>query len=115
MNNLSWLLLIGDIVQNISITISLLSFFGLFGFLGLGFVRCLIGDSFEAGWPIAKIGLWIFIPMIIVTTLIPSKQTIYMIAASEMGETVINSPETKKMFDLLKSKVEEQLAPIKTN
>lgn len=115
MNNLSWLLLLADLTQNISITIGIVAGLLLVGGAGAAFGHFLVDEDTERAGPIIKTFLWITIPLFIVNAFIPSKTTIYMIAASEMGETVINSPETKKMFDLLKTKIEEQLAPIKSN
>lgn len=46
--------------------------------------------------------------------IIPSENTFYLIAASEMGETVVANPETIEIFDLLKetvkTKLEEQIS-----
>lgn len=47
------------------------------------------------------------------SSFIPSSSTIYMIAASEAGETIVTSPEAKEVFDdlktIIKSKLKEQL------
>lgn len=115
MNNLSWLLLWADLAQNVSITITLIASLLFIGGGITAFIHFLVDEDAERAMPLIKSILWITIPIFLIASLIPSKQTIYMIAASETGETVVNSPETKKMFDLLKSKIEEQLQSVKPN
>lgn len=47
---------------------------------------------------------------------IPSDKTIYLIAASEAGETIVTSPEAKEVFEdlktIIKSKLKEQLPKV---
>jgi len=45
----------------------------------------------------------------IVACLLPSKGTIYMIAASEAGEQVIKTPEAREMFEALRLRIMEEL------
>lgn len=41
--------------------------------------------------------------------LTPSSKTIYMIAASEAGETIVTSPEAREIFDDLKEVIKLKL------
>lgn len=62
---------------------------------------------------------WRRLPVIVMAIAIPlavlspSSTTVYMMAASEAGETIIKSPESKEVFDdlksIIKSKLKEQL------
>lgn len=55
---------------------------------------------------------WYFAATIAVSlllTLIPSKDTVYMIAASEAGEYVVNTPEAQEMLGDLKNILKMQL------
>lgn len=45
----------------------------------------------------------------LVSLIIPSRQTTYLIAASEMSEIVINDPKTQKVFDILADKIMKEL------
>jgi hypothetical protein len=50
---------------------------------------------------------------VFVGVLIPSKQTIYMMAAAKVGQDIVASPETKeiggKVLQLINQKLDEQL------
>lgn len=56
---------------------------------------------------------WVPVALGVITILAPSSKTIYLIAASEAGETIVTSPEAKEVFDdlktIIKSKLKEQL------
>lgn len=43
------------------------------------------------------------------TAVVPSSNTIYLIAASEAGETVVSSPEAKEMFNDIKTIIKQKL------
>lgn len=43
--------------------------------------------------------VWIPIIICLFAALIPSSQTLYLIAGSELGETAINSPEAKALYE----------------
>lgn len=111
MNNLSWLLYLGDIIENLK---AVLDIFLVLGFIstvcsvGVGFY--LKGETYDEesvlkGKYIHKKVLFVCLPLLIVfglvTSMLPSKQTIYLIAASEMGEEAIKSTTGKKALDAL--------------
>lgn len=50
-----------------------------------------------------------FLTLTLLAVILPNKETVYMIAASEMGETVITSEEGKETFNLLKENVDQYL------
>lgn len=43
--------------------------------------------------------------LVLMSTLIPSKQTMYMIAASEIGETVVTDPKNAEIIDELRNSI----------
>ena len=43
--------------------------------------------------------------MMFLSTLVPSERTMYMIAASEIGETIVTSPEAEEVFGELKDTI----------
>tara|TARA_Y100000780_G_C13669839_1_gene411956 strand:- start:1038 stop:1394 length:357 start_codon:yes stop_codon:yes gene_type:complete len=112
MNSLSWVLYLADIIGSFANTIGFFSFFGIVFIFGLtlffGF-QCDTGDR-EAGTWTKPLGyLWIPILCFILISFVPSKQTIYMIAASEVGETVVNNPQTQSMVNDLSSLIQKKL------
>lgn len=58
-------------------------------------------------WPKKLIGFGAVI--LLVASFLPSRNTIYMIAASEMGEKVVTAPETRELFNDLRAVVSQQL------
>ena len=61
----------------------------------------------EAKW------FWVTGILILFLTLVPSKDTFYMILASEAGETVVNTPEAKEMMKDVREIIDAQLEKLK--
>lgn len=64
-------------------------------------------DPFLNPWVVAGL-----LSVFLFSHLIPSERTIYLIAASEMGEVVVTDPETVEIFDLLKETVKTKLEEV---
>ena len=113
MNNLSWLIYLASVVPNLSgfiITIMIvvsaaLSFWAL--------AVAMHNDDYRAEevWEYPKFK--VFIPLIfllgLIASLIPDKQTIYLIAGSEAGEYVVNTPEAQEIMNDIHSIIKLQL------
>jgi hypothetical protein len=56
---------------------------------------------------------WIFVFSMVVAAFIPSSTTVYMIATSEAGEMVVNTPEAKEIMSDLKEILNIQLDKLK--
>lgn len=54
--------------------------------------------------------LWVAVVAVVVSLLMPSRETMYMIAASEVGEEAIQTPEFAKMRKILNKYLDEQLS-----
>lgn len=126
MNNLSWLIYAADVVGKAGP-------FSLFAGLGLmasGVIMALVGrnswnyyssmsesqiaESEQFRKSLSRLGPRCVIAAIVflfIATAIPSRGTIYMIAASEIGETVVTSPDAVGMMGdlrtIIKSKLKE--------
>jgi hypothetical protein len=61
----------------------------------------------EAKW------FWVTGILIFFLTLVPSRDTFYMILASEAGETVVNTPEAKEMMKDVREIIDAQLEKLK--
>lgn len=51
----------------------------------------------------------LFLFVSIIQSLIPSRETIYLIAGSEVGEIVVNSPEAREILDDVKTVIKQQI------
>ena len=94
MNDLSWFLYLAGTLPQVSWAIRILSFLGLVASLFFFAVYLLDkvshGDLWQNLHPWRFAWLWCAIPFV-ASFLVPEKETFYAIAASEMGEEVLNS------------------------
>lgn len=95
MNSLSWFIYFADVVGTLSVLFTLVGIVSL----AVSVVSLIIKEkinSFVAYFAISSAFLFL------VATLIPSKQTLYAIAASEIGEEILKSEEGKQVINALK-------------
>lgn len=133
MNTLSWLLYGADVLNNLG------TFFTVIGIVSLIIAIPTTLCGYIIVWDIKKdrssneiwfeprkyvrivaiLALVVGIALNLISIIIPSKQTMYMIAASEMGEVVIKSDEGAEIYNELKAIVMNNLksvsAPQKTS
>jgi hypothetical protein len=55
----------------------------------------------------------IFLLVLMTDRLIPSRDTIYLIAGSEVGEIVVNSPEAREILNNVKTVIKQQIKEVK--
>jgi hypothetical protein len=96
-NTLSWFLYLADVLPNVS---KLLLIFAIIG-----------GIASLVLWPPKTIALLniLFCFLFFLSGLIPSKDTFYAIAASELGEQVIDSPTGQRVKQAIEAWIEQQL------
>lgn len=117
MNQLSWLLYFASVADNISITLAIVFFIvaAVAVASGVGVVACL-ADGADGGLVRAKclavLRKYSLIALVImaVSTPIPSKETIYAIAVSEMGEKALATPLAGKATKALNAWLDRQIA-----
>jgi hypothetical protein len=108
MNQLSWFLYFADVVSGLGLTLGMLSFVCLFA----GLVWLAIRVETEQARPlILPIRLLIaaFPVGLLLANVIPGKNTMYAIAASELGEQVVTSDTGKKVASALEAWLDKQL------
>ena len=125
MNTLSWFLYVADVIGGIGLmfgTIGGLLFLGgwIFAIPGYMVIWTVFRDQEEAAKKSKEAFAWLSPRMVIAgflmitaSVLVPSKQTMYMIAASEMGEVVVKSEEAKEIFGELKTTVIHELKRVR--
>jgi hydrogenase maturation factor HypF (carbamoyltransferase family) len=101
MNSLSVLLYAASVSENLSTVLGMGSIISLAGTGGVKLV-CAAEDLKQP-----KVRGLVIASLIALTVslLLPSKQTVYMIAASETAERVGATPEAREMMDLLRRKI----------
>lgn len=112
MNSLSWLIYAAELSNSISAACAFVVFAAVAG-LGFNALGCAMGynadawENFKIFWPKT---IKYLLPLLIVSVVLPSKTTIYAIAASEMGEKVINTPTAAKAMKALDAWLDRQIA-----
>lgn len=109
MNNLSLFMYFAGVVEGLSILLDMtILLLGVTAALTLVF--CFVEIK-----KIPSFFKWLVITTFIlafIVILIPSKQTLYLIAASEIGETTLNTPEAQEILSdlrkILKSYISEE-------
>ena len=108
MNDLSIFFYLASVMPNLGVFAGISS-------VVLGFVLALCSFIFfvskahnddttaSACFDVMKFSFWLFPICSLVAILSPDKQTIYMIAASEMGEVAVQSEEAKDLYQDLRT------------
>ena len=114
MNDLSWLLYLANVSGNIGVTMAFVLFVG--GFITfcatIGFFASGAHEYEDDRKPFIKGFKWLGVVMTvaaIVGVLTPSRNTVYAIAASEMGERVLETETAGKAFKALDAWLDRQL------
>lgn len=113
MNTLSWLLYLADVADSAKPLFGFIAFVvGLFGGIGVTMLWVIsAAESLKKAPAIVVSILWVtvLIPSATLSILIPSKDTIYLIAASEAGEVVVKSDEAKAIMVGLRNIIKDQI------
>lgn len=97
MNNLSWLLYLAGIAENIQALLLVSGIFGLLTCIGFAFF-CWTDDSDN---PVPKSYSFLCAAAILLGVMMPSKATLYAIILSEGGEEIMKSETGTKAVDAL--------------
>lgn len=112
MNDLSWLIYAAGVVGNIQAVLIIMSTLSAC-VVGLMVLFVAMDESYDpkmrgSARKSARL-FWIPVACALVASLLPSSRTIYMIAASEIGETVVTSPDAQEMLSDLKAIIKKRL------
>ena len=104
MNSLSWFLYFADAIASFSVMLLFVSIVLLL-FLSIYAISRLVDHKDSSYFK------WIALPvfMLFLFTLIPSKNTMYAIAASELGEEVVKSEIGKKSLKAIEQWIDSQI------
>lgn len=117
MNSLSWMIYAAEVagrLAEVAVGMTIMAGIGYGGALIATGMAVNDGDmapETAASWRrLPAVLFFIFLP---ISVFAPSANAIYMIAASEAGETIVTSPEAREVFNdlktIIKSKLKEQI------
>lgn len=104
MNSLSWFLYLADVVSSMQMLFTLIGLFGLVGGT-ISSIAAYMESSIK--WPAVIPIISLF--MLFAAALLPSKSTMYAIAASELGEQAAKSELGQKGIKAIEAWIDEQL------
>ena len=107
MNTLSLLIYLSSVLPSTGLMLLFLGIFGLFVSLLVGVLWS--GETGMNQFPKLKPYFITCAVAIFISILIPDQKTIYMIAASEMGEAIVTTETGQEVFNELKDTVMYQL------
>lgn len=116
MNSLSWMIYLADVAESVSITLGMIAVISIIGGIICLIVYGVSHDKDMAKAPLTgerTISFWLFgtaLATRLINAPIPSPETVYAIAASEMGEQVISSPTAGKAMKALDAWLDRQIA-----
>lgn len=121
MNDLSWWVYLADVFDSAGgFMIFLTVVTGIIAIVSIVLYIIALYDNTEAlaasrmefmrltgrAWKLALTGFFLFSILVL---LMPDKQTMYLILASEMGETIITNPESQEIFRDMKAYIKDNL------
>lgn len=112
MNSLSLFIYFASVVSNIGPLLILFGFLMLMAICIVNALRCHHNDYCRSGDEVKLVNFkWLILAPILwmMAAFIPNERTMYMIAASEMGEVVVTNPEMQMIFNSLKTKIMDEL------
>lgn len=114
MNSLSWMIYLADVTGSVATFMTIVAVsIGILGGTILtisGLVAHADGDDVSHLWPWGRRIAFVVVPCGLLAALIPSQNTIYAIAASEMGEAALNSETGGKAVEALNAWLDRQIA-----
>lgn len=115
MNNLSWMLYLADVVGNFQGLLIGFSIVLALGGVVWAVANTLFSEEADAQLIASKLRYvpYLFVGTTILATLLPSSNTIYMIAGSEATEAVVTSEEGKEILNDIKEVIKHQLDELK--
>lgn len=112
MNTVSWLLYAAEVsahLQALLITMGALSAIACAVAMVIGGVGADCGDWPAGSWKRPLKWAWVPPLCFLAAVPIPGRMTIYMIAASEAGETIVTSPDAVEIMGYLKAVITKEL------
>ena len=117
MNTLSWLIYLADVAGDLDgllYFVSVISVLCVFCWVGVAVVLGEEKPKTEAWKAWGRVGFYAIAPIFflswIFSAFVPAKETVYAIAASELGESALKSETASKAFKALNAWLDRQIA-----
>lgn len=118
MNQLSWLLYWADVLPHLAVVVCVVSVIGIIisgiftlFFLTQGFGEWTHDPDYCNRFRLFPYLVGLFVFLAVVSNIVPSKGTFYLIAASEAGEQALKTPEVSKVRAVINKWLDDAAAP----
>lgn len=115
MNNLSWFLYLADVLPSLAESTAVLSSLTTVVAIAGSALWVLASEGEDPNWVKPLKILWLTIPLFALAHLIPSQETIYLIAGSEAGEYVASSEVGQEILQNIRLILDHQLQQLQGN
>lgn len=105
MNDLSWLIYFADLSSRLSVLSSITAFLSMFAAVVYSLYHAIENEEFKVSYPL----LSVFVVSALVCSVLPTRETVYAIAASELGEEVLKSSTATKAQQALDTWLDTQI------
>lgn len=105
MNSLSWMLYLAEVSHSLSVAAMIGAFVSGLAIMFHGTSSATYGDEFLVHRPLA----WTCVAALLIACALPSKETVYAIAASETGEQALKSKTATKAIQALDAWLDKQI------
>lgn len=107
MNDFSWLIYAAGISENLSAVFIL----GAIAAMAWALFDAMLNDLETNKFKVPRLAIPTAVSCALISSILPSSNTIYAIAASEMGEEVLQSATATKAMKALDAWLDRQIAP----
>jgi hypothetical protein len=117
MNGLSWFLYLAEVVGKLGIISAFTSFVGIFCAIGMFFWWTHyeeVGKGRKEPKPPVKGFLIVWLTALTLYVVVPTQQTIYLIAGSQAGEAVATSETGQEILNDIQEVIKHQLGQLKS-
>lgn len=124
MNSLSWFLYFADVAPGLLTPFVIVSSVCALCWVGVNIIAYAVaGDAYDKNYgkavqeacsnrlksKLTYVFVMSWIVTVFVQSLIPSRETFYLIAGSELGEQVIKTPEAQEIFNDIRKVIKQQI------
>ena len=119
MNDLSFWLYLSDVIPSLSDICNFVAYAIIFFSIAVVMVKVLISESYEHcvsnGVKASILNVLWAIPFFVLAAIIPGKETMYMIIASEIGQDVVTSQPASELYQKIDTIINLKIDQLSNN
>lgn len=116
MNTLSWLIYSAEAIDSLGTFLAICTVLGCIALALISLISLKYDEEYQQLMEVSRNSrnwLILFVFLGVFVSFLPSKETVYMIAASEIGEEAIGTEEFQTLRQILKEELDDHLEKLK--